>query len=43
MVSTATTQKIGKTVQVIGSTFDVEFDEAHVPSGCRTIATEVRS
>src|SRR2546427_7362374 len=31
MVSTATTQKIGKTVQVIGSTFDVEFEEGHLP------------
>ncbi len=31
MVSTATTPKIGKTVQVIGSTFDVEFEEGHLP------------
>src|ERR1035438_9296270 len=31
MVSTATTQKIGSIVQVIGSTFDVEFDEGHLP------------
>jgi F-type H+-transporting ATPase subunit beta len=33
MVSTATetNQKIGTVVQVIGSTFDVEFDEGHLP------------
>src|SRR3982074_433689 len=32
MVSTATNgQKIGHIVQVIGSTFDVEFDEGHLP------------
>src|SRR3982074_1485465 len=31
MVSTVTTQKIGKIVQVIGSTFDAEFDEGHLP------------
>jgi F-type H+-transporting ATPase subunit beta len=32
MVSTATNgQKIGKIVQVIGSTFDAEFDEGHLP------------
>src|SRR6185436_13267310 len=31
MVSTAATQKIGRTVQVIGSTFDVEFEEGHLP------------
>jgi F-type H+-transporting ATPase subunit beta len=32
MVSTATSgQKIGKIVQVIGSTFDAEFDEGHLP------------
>ena len=30
MAATAT-QKIGKTVQVIGSTFDVEFEEGHLP------------
>src|SRR5216683_7940099 len=27
----ATDQKIGKIVQVIGSTFDAEFDEGHLP------------
>jgi F-type H+-transporting ATPase subunit beta len=32
MVSTATNgQKVGHIVQVIGSTFDVEFDEGHLP------------
>ena len=31
MVSTAANQKIGQIVQVIGSTFDVEFDEGHLP------------
>src|SRR5437016_13143729 len=32
MVSTATNgQKIGQIVQVIGSTFDVEFEEGHLP------------
>src|SRR3981081_2493591 len=31
MVSTATNQKIGNIVQVIGSTFDVEFEEGHLP------------
>src|SRR5947199_5747867 len=33
MVSTATLngQKTGKIVQVIGSTFDAEFDEGHLP------------
>ena len=32
MVSTATNgQKIGKIVQVIGSTFDAEFEEGHLP------------
>ena len=29
MVSTA--KKPGKIVQIIGSTFDVEFDEGHLP------------
>src|SRR6266481_2993940 len=32
MVSTATNgQKVGNIVQVIGSTFDVEFEEGHLP------------
>ena len=31
MVSTATNQKIGTVVQVIGSTFDAEFEEGHLP------------
>src|SRR5271156_3456062 len=31
MVSTVTGQKIGKIVQVIGSTFDAEFEEGHLP------------
>src|SRR6267143_1782454 len=31
MVATATNQKIGHIVQVIGSTFDAEFDEGHLP------------
>src|SRR3984957_17865337 len=31
MVSTATTQKTGTIVQVIGSTFDAEFEEGHLP------------
>jgi F-type H+-transporting ATPase subunit beta len=31
MVSTANGQKIGKVIQVIGSTFDVEFEEGHLP------------
>ena len=31
MVATATNQKIGHIVQVIGSTFDVEFEEGHLP------------
>ena len=30
MVSTAK-QKTGKIVQIIGSTFDVEFEEGHLP------------
>ncbi|MBN9121639.1 MAG: F0F1 ATP synthase subunit beta, partial [Planctomycetes bacterium] len=30
MVSTAT--KTGKIVQIIGSTFDVEFEEGHLPA-----------
>ena len=29
--ATATNQKIGQIVQVIGSTFDVEFEEGHLP------------
>src|SRR5260370_1104563 len=32
MVSTATAQKIGTIVQVIGSTFDAEFEEGHLPA-----------
>ena len=28
--ATATNQKIGHIVQVIGSTFDVEFEEGHL-------------
>src|SRR5882762_166064 len=31
MVATATNQKIGHIVQVIGSTFDVAFEEGHLP------------
>src|ERR1017187_9256594 len=31
MVATATSQKIGHIVQVIGSTFDVEYSEGHLP------------
>src|SRR4051812_505903 len=31
MVATANGQKIGKIVQVIGSTFDAEFEEGHLP------------
>lgn len=31
MVSTATAQKTGTVVQVIGSTFDAEFEEGHLP------------
>ena len=31
MVATATEQKIGNIVQVIGSTFDAEFEEGHLP------------
>ncbi|MSQ94672.1 MAG: F0F1 ATP synthase subunit beta [Gemmataceae bacterium] len=31
MVATATSQKVGKIVQVIGSTFDAEFDEGNLP------------
>jgi len=31
MVATATAQKIGTIVQVIGSTFDAEFEEGHLP------------
>src|SRR6266542_5571891 len=31
MVATATAQKIGNIVQVIGSTFDAEFEEGHLP------------
>jgi F-type H+-transporting ATPase subunit beta len=31
MVSTVTGKKAGKIVQVIGSTFDVEFDDGHLP------------
>jgi F-type H+-transporting ATPase subunit beta len=30
-VNGATTHKIGKIIQVIGSTFDVEFEEGHLP------------
>src|SRR5438552_115966 len=29
--ATATATKIGKIVQIIGSTFDAEFDEGHLP------------
>src|SRR5438309_579374 len=32
MVSTTNGQKIGSIVQVIGSTFDVEFEEGHLPA-----------
>ncbi|HEY1189249.1 MAG TPA: F0F1 ATP synthase subunit beta [Gemmata sp.] len=32
MVTTATNTKIGKIVQIIGSTFDVEFEEGHLPA-----------
>src|SRR6516162_194140 len=32
MVATANGQKIGQIVQVIGSTFDVEFEEGHLPA-----------
>ncbi|MBM3994508.1 MAG: F0F1 ATP synthase subunit beta [Planctomycetes bacterium] len=31
MVATANRQKVGHIVQVIGSTFDVEFEEGHLP------------
>src|SRR5438477_3718839 len=31
MVSTVTDHKVGKIIQVIGSTFDVEFEEGHLP------------
>jgi F-type H+-transporting ATPase subunit beta len=31
MASTANGQKAGKIIQIIGSTFDVEFDEGHLP------------
>src|ERR671929_45238 len=31
MIATATGQKIGKVIQVIGSTFDAEFEEGHLP------------
>src|SRR4051794_22471894 len=31
MIATANGQKTGKIVQVIGSTFDAEFDEGHLP------------
>ncbi len=31
MVAASTNQKTGKIVQIIGSTFDVEFDEGHLP------------
>src|SRR5688500_10072713 len=31
MVATATAPKVGNIVQVIGSTFDVEFEEGHLP------------
>src|SRR5271165_4136980 len=31
MVSATATQKLGRIVQVIGSTFDAEFDEGHLP------------
>src|SRR3984957_14886140 len=31
MVATANAQKTGHIVQVIGSTFDVEFEEGHLP------------
>src|SRR4051812_8087444 len=30
-MTTATATKVGKIVQVIGSTFDAEFDEGHLP------------
>src|SRR5829696_8479804 len=30
-MATATVTKVGKIVQVIGSTFDAEFDEGHLP------------
>ena len=31
MVSATATEKLGRIVQVIGSTFDAEFDEGHLP------------
>ena len=44
MVSTVNKQKTGKIVQIIGSTFDVEFDEGHLPDiyNALTIKTEDR-
>ena len=30
-MATATANNVGQITQVIGSTFDVEFDEAHLP------------
>jgi F-type H+-transporting ATPase subunit beta len=45
MSATATAQNIGRVTQVIGSTFDAEFEENHLPSlyNAVTIDTEVKS
>src|SRR4051812_6051094 len=32
MVTAATNTNVGKIVQIIGSTFDVEFEEGHLPA-----------
>ncbi len=45
MVATLNGQKIGQIVQVIGSTFDIEFEEGHLPDrlGHGTMEAEVQS
>ena len=39
----STTKKPGKIVQVIGSTFDVEFDEGHLPDIYNAVKIEVKN
>jgi F-type H+-transporting ATPase subunit beta len=41
MVSTNGTHKVGRIVQVIGSTFDAEFDEGHLPQIYNALKIEV--
>src|SRR5262245_12912387 len=42
-MATATDQKVGKIVQVIGSTFDAEFEEGHLPEIYNALTVEAES